>query len=699
MLRGKQWLIVGDGKQVSPTESFISEESIDSLRAALPKCPLEDSLLPGQSFFDLCAQAYPKGRVVLSEHFRCAPEIINFSNHQFYDGRLVPLRLPTSNERLSPSLIDVRVPGGIKVGKVNVAECDEIVRMVHSFITDSASQYSIEPRSIGIISLVGNEQASLIRGRLLDRIGPQKFKEHNILIGDPPTFQGAERDLVFLSMVCSNGTNVSQTRLMHAQRTNVALSRARDRMVLVRSIDAGHIANGEDMKLPVIEFFEAASRQNLSNGSEDDRVKRVDDNSFCFRARAIELLQTLLERRGFSVRTMGVVWKDGLCVEHPGSTSRAAISVENCGETKQEWLHTISQQKSIERVGWKCLRVDGLSLLIDYHKAFMKVIDFLASAGVEEPPLLYDSLEEETENGVGAGAQADVDEGGAAPDNVQPVPADDDVVIISSDDENERRCRSNESFGGSDESDEFDPSQYGEVVQMSDFLGNRGNAKKDDNDDDGEEEEEDEDEGSGRFLPDRNESQSFNSSVSASGRGRSHSRERTSKRSRSGTSRVAQKDRSTSRGRQSDDSEGESFARARKRDRSASSSSRKRRSLSEDSRKMDATSRAQRKDSGPSFPTRSHSYDADAGESGCFEYSSDSDEAGSGSENGRKRRRKSYRRLDKHSRDPRYYDRKESLEPDDLHYDTDSDLHSDDQAKSKQSDDDDEEEFKPFFED
>lgn len=63
MLRGTQWLIVGDGKQVSPTESFVSEEQIDNLRAALPSSPLKESLLPGQSFFDLCAQAFPRGRV------------------------------------------------------------------------------------------------------------------------------------------------------------------------------------------------------------------------------------------------------------------------------------------------------------------------------------------------------------------------------------------------------------------------------------------------------------------------------------------------------------------------------------------------------------------------------------------------------------------------------------------------------------
>ena len=73
MLRGKQWLIVGDGKQVAPTENFISEDQIDGLRAALPPCPLESSLLPGQSFFDLCNQAFPRGRVCSTRKPNCFP--------------------------------------------------------------------------------------------------------------------------------------------------------------------------------------------------------------------------------------------------------------------------------------------------------------------------------------------------------------------------------------------------------------------------------------------------------------------------------------------------------------------------------------------------------------------------------------------------------------------------------------------------
>jgi superfamily I DNA and/or RNA helicase len=116
----------------------------------------------------------------LSEHFRCAPEIIEFSNSQFYDGRLVPLRLPTKLERLKPSLLDVRVSGGEKNGKVNEREADKIVEMIKKTMGTHDSDSS--PRSIGVISLIGDEQSRLIRGRLLDAVGPELLAKHNVLV-------------------------------------------------------------------------------------------------------------------------------------------------------------------------------------------------------------------------------------------------------------------------------------------------------------------------------------------------------------------------------------------------------------------------------------------------------------------------------------------------------------------------------------
>jgi hypothetical protein len=471
MLRGKQWLIVGDGKQVSPSESFLSEAQIDSLRAALPESPFEDSLLPGRSFFDLCSQAFPRGRVVLREHFRCAPEIIAFSNEIFYDGRLIPLRLPTSAERLTPSLMDVRVNGS-KVAKINEKECNTIVDMIRDFVAKSDSDTF--PRTIGVISLVGNEQSRLIRGRLLDVIGPQKYKEHNILIGDPPTFQGAERDIVFLSMVCSPGRVPTQSQLMYSQRANVALSRARDRMVLVRSIDSSHVPSGDDVKIPILEFFAEATKDVNSDEDENDGPRLKDGGLFSFRIQAQSRLEELLRTKGYSVRRMGVVWSDAICVEDKVSGTRAAVCLECVGESTEEWNHLVKQQKAIERVGWKTLRVDGLLFVGDSRGTFKSIKAFLRNTGVlasmfedEEP---VEEQFDEIDN--------DSDEDEAVDGDVAPIVADaeEDIFIISSDDENSGSMNRNQTKAGAakvevqvEENDEVDPAEYGDLVNLE-FL-------------------------------------------------------------------------------------------------------------------------------------------------------------------------------------------------------------------------------------
>jgi len=437
MLRGKQWLIVGDTKQVSPTDCFVAEDQIESLRASLPQSPFAQSLLPGQSFFDLCAQAFPRGRVVLSEHFRCAQQIIAYSNANFYDNSLIPLRLPTSAERMDPPLIDVKVDG-VKNGKVNEIEADEIVRRVQTLVQEPVQ------RTIGIISLIGDEQSRLIRGRLLDTLGPKIMAEHEILVGDPPTFQGAERDVVFLSLVASPGHVPTQSQLMHFQRANVAMSRARDQCTLVRSIDLTDIPSSEDVKGTILEFFASASETTSEDTPATDDIRGF-------------LCQTL-QKRGFTVRGMGVVWKQGISVEQ--GHSRAALCIEAQGESLEEWKTCFAQQQAIERVGWKCMRVDAISLLADFDSTMELVLRFLANAGLELPVVVDD-------------VDFDEDEEGEDPPPAPPQPAQEEtVVVVSSDDEDDDSRKSKTPLlggGGSHTTKVMDPKQFGTVVDMS-FL-------------------------------------------------------------------------------------------------------------------------------------------------------------------------------------------------------------------------------------
>eukprot|EP00978_Attheya_sp_CCMP212_P014159 scaffold35967_cov52-Attheya_sp.AAC.1 len=339
MLRGKQWLVVGDGKQVSPTESFVSESRVESLLVSLPDSPFKESFLPGQSFFDLCSQAFPFSRVVLTEHFRCAPEIIHFSNNQYYRGKLNALRMPTSQERMDPSIADVFVENGEKRGKTNERECDAIVSMVCDLVKSADS-------SIGVISLMGEEQSRLIRNRLLDSVGPQAFKRHSILVGDPPSFQGAERDVVFLSMVCSPGSSPTQSQLMHEQRMNVALSRAKNKVVLVHSITVAHVPSFQDVKVSVLQFFAKFGAHFSWDGQKINAIRpqqiltckgKNSNTNESMRSSVAMAIAQRLSKEGFSIRDINLVWDGAFCIEDEQSGDRLAIAVEGSGERRHDW--------------------------------------------------------------------------------------------------------------------------------------------------------------------------------------------------------------------------------------------------------------------------------------------------------------------------------------------------------------------------
>ena len=283
---------------------------------------------------------------------------------------------------------------------------------------------------------------------------------------------------------------------MHFQRANVALSRARDQIILVRSLGISDVSNG-DVKIPIIEFFSAGGHGIVSEERTTDSLAQNAQRHIT----AEELLTKLLTQTGYIVRPMGVIWKRGLSVEHPTSDTRAALMIDCAEGSVQEWQSSFSQQKAIERVGWKSMRIDILSLLTDYSGTLDSIRRFLSAAGVEPPAILYDELDEEyggetAEDGnEEAPINVDHDDNGALlgnevaamevdgdqeadADSERRQPEEDEVIVISSDDENEMdskpRARvkpepvASGSFG-EDSSDDIDESNFGNVVDLA-FL-------------------------------------------------------------------------------------------------------------------------------------------------------------------------------------------------------------------------------------
>ena len=253
LFRAKKCLVVGDDKQVSPEAGFVRDEDKTKLiHTHLQEQPYKNQLEVGGSLYDLARVAFPGADVMLQEHFRCVEPIIEFSRRTFYDNKIVPLRVATAEERITPPLVDVLVRGGYRRDgkKINGPEAEAIIAEIGKIIDDPR----FSGRSIGVISLLGPEQAEWIDRMLRERLPADKIKEHKIKCGDARHFQGEERDIVLLSMV-AEPDNPALTDKDAERRFNVAASRARDRMYLFRSVALEDLKNPEDLRRKLIEHF------------------------------------------------------------------------------------------------------------------------------------------------------------------------------------------------------------------------------------------------------------------------------------------------------------------------------------------------------------------------------------------------------------------------------------------------------------
>ncbi len=355
ILRAKKLLIVGDDKQVSPTAAFLAEEKILQLKHNfLREQPFAELLLPGVSVYDLANAVFPGQRIMLTEHFRCVEPIIRFSM-QFYNEPLIPLRIPKSSEKLTPPLIDVYVKGGHRDerSKVNEVEAEAIIAEIKILVSDK----KYNGRSIGIVSLVGAQQAKYIQDQLLIELGEDVFQEYQIACGDAATFQGKERDIMFLSMVVGANQGAVMNKRDAEQRMNVALSRARDRMYLYRSIQESGLSNASDLRLKILRHFVSPMPQHehidnpidlCDSGFERDVYKR-------------------LIKKGYNIVPQVKVGAFSIDLVVEGENDQR-LAIELDGDKyhpPEKWMDDWKRQRTMERVGWKFWRCWGSSYTID----------------------------------------------------------------------------------------------------------------------------------------------------------------------------------------------------------------------------------------------------------------------------------------------------------------------------------------------
>lgn len=353
LARGKKILVVGDEEQVSPSVVGVEAEKVNALRAEfLEGIPSADLIDENTSIFEMTKRMHPESHVMLREHFRCVAPIINFST-RFYNNALVPLRVPKASERFDPPLVDVFIPDAERDGPTNSSEA--------KWIVDEIARIIAEPehagRDIGVISLIGSKQAEMIGRMLVDdpRVGTEKIKERRIIYGDARTMQGQERSIVFLSMVATSDTARAQTSKADQQRFNVAMSRAKDRLYLVRSVELDDLKSN-DIKSKVIQHF----ADPMPDGRAITKGESNDLMSLCESGFEREVLGRLMEAN-YRVRPQVSAGKFFIDLVVEGAEDRR-LAIELDGDIyhgPDVWDQDMQRQAALERAGWVFWRVFG----------------------------------------------------------------------------------------------------------------------------------------------------------------------------------------------------------------------------------------------------------------------------------------------------------------------------------------------------
>ena len=222
VLKAKKLVMAGDHQQLPPT--IKSAEAAKGLSVTL---------------MEKMAAQFPEAVVLLDEQYRMHQTIAGFPSKELYEGRLKAAPavaqhvLFTGDQPLS--YIDTAGCGFEEqregMGIYNPEEANFLLKQVCGLVHHLKSSYRGSPfPTIGIISPY-RHQVEVLKEAMLHFPELRETKEA-ISLNTIDSFQGQERDAIYISLCRSNADSVIGF-LSEVRRMNVAMTRARKKLVVI----------------------------------------------------------------------------------------------------------------------------------------------------------------------------------------------------------------------------------------------------------------------------------------------------------------------------------------------------------------------------------------------------------------------------------------------------------------------------------
>lgn len=389
--RGKNVIVVGDPKQMPPSNNFGRKDDDDSDEADLESI-LDQAL----------AARLPHRR--LTGHYRSRHEtLIAFSNSHYYENELTTF---PSAETKESAVVLHRVDGVYAKGKSQTnskeaqAVVNEVVRRLEMML------HGAKRESIGIVTINSNQQ------RMVEDF-MDEARRHNphleeffvatdtyepVFVKNLESVQGDERDIIILSLTYGPTELGSRTMSMNfgplnklggERRLNVAITRATTEVLVFSSFDSSMVDLSRTKAIAVEHlknYLEFAERGPVALSEFATANYGVDQFDSDFE----QSVAMALREKGWKVQTqVGVTkFRIDLGIVHPDHPGEYLAGIECDGATYHGSPSARDRdrvrQVILEDLGWKIIRLWSTDYFNEPEFALKKILNQLDEALIKD---------------------------------------------------------------------------------------------------------------------------------------------------------------------------------------------------------------------------------------------------------------------------------------------------------------------------
>lgn len=394
MLRGHQFVVVGDRMQLPPTSFF------STIGSTVDAADEAEDVIVEESILEKAEAIFQPPRRLLWHYRSKDPSLIAFSNNEFYDRELQIFPNPYPNH---PTMgVKYCWVDGRYVGRSNPIEADKVVDAAINFMRTEPT------KSLGIVAL-NAVQRDLIDRKLDLALArdpeANKYRKHwkssieSLFVKNLESVQGDERDVIFISTVFgrSPGSDAPPAQRFGPinsevghRRLNVLFTRAKEAVYLFTSLRPEDIVLGEGAswgRRVLQNYLEYARSGRLHVGN---RTGREPDSEFEIQVR------DRLRAHGYDADCqVGVAgYFIDLAVKHPQAECHYLLGVE-CDGAKYHSFKSARdrdrlRQNILESLGWKIHRIWSTDWFSDPDRQMKQLINRIRELQATTKPIIID---------------------------------------------------------------------------------------------------------------------------------------------------------------------------------------------------------------------------------------------------------------------------------------------------------------------